>query len=258
MNAIALPNGLTIHDASRAGAETVYDEIFVRQVYNQNGIEINDGDVIVDCGANVGLFSLWLAQNWVVTIHAFEPVAETWRAAFKNLRGLVANVNNLALGAATGTFEFFACPRVSQWSSRKEMPPLQVIENLRHVERGMDESGWGWLTRRLPFALKWWIARRILAWHGQRRLRKCWQTTWSFYADANKVGPVDLFKIDVEGDELNVLRGIEDRHWPLIKQFVIETHSFELASACVEVLKHRGYKTVTDCNGLPMVYARRQ
>lgn len=35
---------------------------------------------------------------------------------------------------------------------------------------------------------------------------------------------VDLLKVDVEGDELDVLKGIRDEHWPIVKQVVAEVH----------------------------------
>src|SRR5205823_5305892 len=35
---------------------------------------------------------------------------------------------------------------------------------------------------------------------------------------------IDLLKIDVEKSEHDVLRGIDDEHWPMIDQVVIEVH----------------------------------
>jgi FkbM family methyltransferase len=260
VNAIALPNGMKIDDASPRAAATVYDEIFVQRRYLANGITIADGDVIVDAGANVGLFSLWARSNWQVQVHAFEPVFETCYAARRNLIDFIGSVqiSNNALGDTIAIVEFLTCPRVTQWSSRRSMPVEQHDENLRHVLRGMDASGWGWLTRRLPERLRAFIARRVLSWHEQRQAETCMQITWSHYADCMKIDKVDLFKIDVEGAEVEVLKGIADRHWPGIRQFVIEAHSFRLAVACERILKARGFKIVTDCGpGLPMIYARR-
>ena len=37
-----------------------------------------------------------------------------------------------------------------------------------------------------------------------------------------KVERIDLLKIDVEGAELDVLAGVEDEHWPLIRQISME------------------------------------
>jgi FkbM family methyltransferase len=37
--------------------------------------------------------------------------------------------------------------------------------------------------------------------------------------------PIDLLKIDVEGDELPVLMGIDPEHWTLIRQLVLEVHN---------------------------------
>ena len=35
-------------------AELLYEEIFMQEQYIQNGIQISDGDVILDIGANIG------------------------------------------------------------------------------------------------------------------------------------------------------------------------------------------------------------
>lgn len=268
MNAIALPNGLTIQDASRHGAEHVYDEIFVRKVYHLHGIEINDGDVIVDAGANVGVFPLWLIQNWMnVTVHLFEPVKSTYDAMFRNVMYAKGSygcfANNRALGSFDGVVEFLTCPRLSQWSGRRSWTAEYGDQNVQHVFEGMDRSWAGGLTKRLPGWLRRFVARRILNWHQMRQVEMCQQTTWSTYADRYKVNRVDLFKVDVEGAELDVLKGIADHHWPGIRQFVVKSHSHRLAVACEAMLKSRGYKIVTDKNviaddGLPIIYARRQ
>ncbi|MFF8732698.1 FkbM family methyltransferase [Streptomyces sp. NPDC015171] len=44
------------------------------------------------------------------------------------------------------------------------------------------------------------------------------------------VSRVDLLKVDVERAELDVLRGIEDLHWPLIHTVVVEVHDRPAAS----------------------------
>lgn len=48
-------------------------------------------------------------------------------------------------------------------------------------------------------------------------------------------------QIDVEGDELNVLRGIEAQHWPSIRQLVVEVHNVHARLAgVVQLLRTTG------------------
>ncbi|CAM9553811.1 unnamed protein product, partial [Ectocarpus sp. 12 AP-2014] len=41
------------------------------------------------------------------------------------------------------------------------------------------------------------------------------------------VAGVDLLKVDVEGDELAVLHGIDDDDWPKIRQIALEVHDID-------------------------------
>ncbi|MEQ9023342.1 MAG: hypothetical protein RLN82_11385, partial [Pseudomonadales bacterium] len=57
--------------------EYLWKEIFDDQQYLRHGIQIDDHDVVLDVGANVGLFGVFVNQIANdVTVHAFEPVPE--------------------------------------------------------------------------------------------------------------------------------------------------------------------------------------
>lgn len=58
---------------------------------------------------------------------------------------------------------------------------------------------------------------------------------------AGDLDPPDLLKIDVEGAEMDVIKGAAatiDEHHP---RFLIELHTLELARSCIEFLHERGY-----------------
>ena len=56
---------------------------------------------------------------------------------------------------------------------------------------------------------------------------------------------VDLLKIDVEGAELDVLRGIEAAHWPLIRQVTMEVHDVgERIASATQLLRGAGFAQV--------------
>lgn len=57
---------------------------------------------------------------------------------------------------------------------------------------------------------------------------------------------VDLLKVDVEGHELQVLRGIDHQDWPRIRQIVIEVHNTgEQLQDIRQLLTRKGF-TVRD------------
>ena len=59
----------------------------------------------------------------------------------------------------------------------------------------------------------------------------------------NGIDKIDLLKIDVEGDELEVLKGIHKHDWELIRQFVIEVHNTKAyMQQLIELLEERGLK----------------
>lgn len=57
-----LPNGLAIHAVSTLDLDFLYREIFEQEIYTQHGISIAEGSIVVDCGANIGLFSIYAAR----------------------------------------------------------------------------------------------------------------------------------------------------------------------------------------------------
>jgi FkbM family methyltransferase len=74
-------------------------------VLNQYHIElIKDGDTVVDAGANMGMFSVWVAKNYRHShIYAFEPTPETFAILQKNIAPY-PNIKafNCALGEKAG------------------------------------------------------------------------------------------------------------------------------------------------------------
>ena len=57
-----LPSGLAIHAVSTLDIDFLYREIFEQEIYVQHGISIAEGSTVIDCGANIGLFSIYAAE----------------------------------------------------------------------------------------------------------------------------------------------------------------------------------------------------
>jgi len=67
--------------------------------------------------------------------------------------------------------------------------------------------------------------------------------TLSSIIEREKISVIDVLKVDVEGAELRVLRGIADKHWPLVRQVVLEVESFKMVATIEALLQAKGFKT---------------
>nr|AFB69908.1 OciA [uncultured bacterium] len=84
-----LPNGLEIVHLNAYETDYLYREIFEDECYLRHGITLSDRATVVDIGANIGLFSLFvMSRSPGAKIYAFEPGARGIRASERELRGL--------------------------------------------------------------------------------------------------------------------------------------------------------------------------
>ena len=86
---------------------------------------------------------------------------------------------------------------------------------------------------------------------------QCRVRTLSSVIDEMGLKIVHLLKVDVEGSELEVLQGIEDRHWGIVEQVVAEVHD-GCTEATKDLLIGEGFRvtsvpSIPDCNWL--IYA---
>lgn len=264
MKTVGLPNGMTVQDASRHGALAVYNEVFVQECYRKHGIECNDDDVILDAGANVGLFCLWLGKLKDVKVYAFEPIKDTFDALTANLSSNVPGLKvipvNAGLGGRSGTALFRRCSRLTQVSAARPLSEDQVETNRRFVLDCMHRWPWHAVAWALPSRFKAWLAGCIFDWYSRFELESCAMATVSDFVRQKGLVRIDLLKVDVEGGELAVLRGVEDEHWPLIRQAVVEVHQRSDLEEVETVFEHRGFEVVSESfppPGMTLVYARR-
>jgi FkbM family methyltransferase len=101
---ITLPNGLTVEAPGRGEAAFRNEEIFKGDAYLRHGIDVSDGATGFDVGANIGLFSVALAQRRRdLKLHLFEPVPSTFTILERNAQRLLAGAEvelpRIALGS---------------------------------------------------------------------------------------------------------------------------------------------------------------
>jgi hypothetical protein len=58
---------------------------------------------------------------------------------------------------------------------------------------------------------------------------------------------IDLLKVDVEGTEVDVLSGIDERHWSMIQQVAVEVEHWEKTYPLVqEIFKSRNFQVYAE------------
>ena len=106
-DAVVLWDGTRIaHPARRNGLLEALQEIWLERIYTDGFYRPADGEVIVDAGANIGLFTIFMArQNPRCRVIALEPFTENFQYLEANVaRACPKNVtcHQVALGAGFG------------------------------------------------------------------------------------------------------------------------------------------------------------
>ncbi|MDG4757303.1 non-ribosomal peptide synthetase [Micromonospora sp. WMMD710] len=200
----------------------LYDEIFVQQVYLRDGIVLRPGATVLDVGANIGMFSLFVHTVCPdATIHAFEPVPSVAEVLRRNVAefGVPATVHAVGLSRTAGEVSFTYYPGYSMMSGHAAYADpdaeVAVIKRFLANERDAGAQTRDVLLGRVDELLAERFAGRDLS-----------VPVRPLSAVLDELAPerIDLLKIDVQRAEADVLAGLEDRHWPLIAQVAMEVH----------------------------------
>jgi len=229
MRKLKLPNGLCLLQINESETEFVYREIFIDRCYYQDGQDLRPGDVVFDVGANIGLASLFFfLEQPRVAIFAFEPAPLPCEALRVNLRahGVTAKVYPCALAADAGRRAFTYYPQNTVMSGLCADPARDLSLTAAYLEN----SG-----ARLDDAR--YLAERKF----ETRQYECAANTVSGVISTEDIEEIALMKIDVEGSELDVLRGIRDADWSRIRQLVIEVHQSAILSEITQLLGLNGF-----------------
>jgi len=223
-----LPNGLEVEQLCPDNTLIAYREIFVDEIYRRSVEPLRDGDVVLDVGANIGLFTLYLnSLGKRLTVHCFEPIPATFAALEANVARhdrLGATLHEAGAANRSGTAEFTFYPKTSTSSSMypDETPEMHAESNA-YIASEIHRRSWG-LTRWLPERFVAAGAERIRR-NFQRAVRMpCRLVRLSDVIRAAGLPRVDLLKVDVEGAEFDCLEGIDPEHWPLVRRAIVEVH----------------------------------
>ncbi len=233
MKKMILPNNLECYYLGKEETEFIFSEIFTEQQYLRHGIKINEGDCIFDAGANIGLFTLFVSQlSKTVKIFAFEPINPIFQLLQANVNlHSIANISlfNYGLSSAnisSKSFTFY--PNMAGNSTTK---PLEKLNQREVMNVAFSEEIVEYLFEN----------QEVI---GEVR-------TLSSVINELNINSIDLLKIDVEGEEYEVLQGIEPNDWSKIKQIVAEVHDIEDRLDKIQtLLKNHGFNISIERNNL--------
>jgi|TARA_B110000238_G_scaffold14253_1_gene13866 precorrin-6B methylase 2 len=58
----------------------VFKEVWLKNIYEKNKIVVEEGDLVIDIGAHIGIFSTYAAElNKTGKIYAFEPFKDNFK-----------------------------------------------------------------------------------------------------------------------------------------------------------------------------------
>jgi FkbM family methyltransferase len=202
-------------------AHYLYHEIFTHDDYLKDLPPLPRNAVVVDAGANIGLFALRIAQACPeALLVVVEPVPSTCALLRLNLAEVAVDevrVLEVALGEASGRTVLTAYTHLSANSTgRPQEKPASWVAAMRSAQP--DSAAADEMLSTSAVEVDVVRLSQVLPRHRSR---------------------IDLVKVDVEGAELEVLRGIDDHDWPRIAAVVVEVHDVDGRLAEVERLLTR-------------------
>ncbi|GLZ36302.1 hypothetical protein Lesp02_84890 [Lentzea sp. NBRC 105346] len=210
-----LPDGRDVWCPNATEAEAVWAEMGADSPYVAAARGLRSGDVVIDVGAHVGMASMVFADTAPgVEIYAFEPAPATADCLQRNLAAHVpaAVVLRQAVGARPGTHSFTYYPVTSSRST------LYVDD----IDDELNQEAY-FTNQAVPEADRD-IIRQL---NGIAVQLTVDVTTVSDLVRANGLRSIGLLKIDVERAEHEVLRGVSDSDWPLVRRVLIEVHDID-------------------------------
>lgn len=221
---VVLKNRTTIIGSKKSLTLDIVDEVFIREVYNLNLLKIKKGDVVVDIGANTGIFSMYAAIKGASNIYSIEPLRENIKLIKKNFA-----INNLTLPI---------CINIAI-SNKNGQSKLYLSDydshNLLFNKNNLQEFHKYRMVRSLKF-------ERLLEEFGIKK--------------------IDFLKIDCEGSEGFIFDSLNKKVWKNINKVSIEYHNGVSVLSDGEIIKkliNLGFKVkrIKSDNLFGYIYARK-
>lgn len=218
-------SGLNFH-TSNYDTLGIFNEIFIKKVYEFEDIIIEENDVIFDIGGNIGLFALYASRFKGTKVFSFEPHPENYQNLVKNIKE----------NAITNIYDFnFAIG--SQVEERVLIKGINSgTHKLANFRNDLDNT---------------------------EGTKVSTVTTESIMLE-HKIDKIDFMKIDCEGAEGEIIKSLELQVLKKIKKMIIEFHDNQSIlnhTEICEVLESAGFfvkmkKSGDDSSGY--IYAKQK
>ena len=236
-----LPDGSPVAHLNKNETTYIYNEIFVLQAYLRHGITIQDGDCIVDAGANIGLFTVLasrVAQN--LRIISFEPNPAAYACLKANAEAWGSGVTCLPLGLSsenkTAELTFFEGFSLLSGFYADEATEREVVKTYA-LNQEAESPDQGELAAQIG---------EMLEGRFHAKTESAQLVTLSSVIAERGLGRIDLLKINVEKSELDVLQGLTPADWPKIRQMVIEVDRQGNLEPITTLLEQNGYEVFVE------------
>jgi amino acid adenylation domain-containing protein/FkbM family methyltransferase len=235
-----LPDGSPVASLNKNESDSMYNEIFVEQADLRHGIAIQDGDCIVDVGANIGLFTVFasrLERNLRILCLEPDPAAfaclsantEAWGTAVQCLPyGLVRERKSAeasffeALSGSSGPYDDPAAERAAAWNHTSNQPLESRNEQFaEEIGESSDiPPGTGTKSAQPP--------------------------TLSGVIAAEGIKHIDLLRVNVDEGELDLLQELGPDDWSKIRQLVVRVDHRENLEAITTLLERHRYEVLAE------------
>lgn len=220
---VILKNGYTIE--AEIGLRFIVREIFFERVYNPSYLPVEENDIVVDIGANDGVFTLFAASLTRNAIHAFEPSPRNLEVLRRNItvNGLHHVIaHGCAVSDEVGLAKLLLDPidgqrnRLSDHIVHNKNEEYKILAKLNNPVSGLDEA-------------KTYIEVPT--------------TTLQEIMDCNKLEQIDFLKMDCEGSEGSILTSTSADCLQRIRKIALEFHDH------LSELSHRDMQNILERSG---------
>jgi FkbM family methyltransferase len=248
LRTVKLSNGMKVFCITRSEASWIYEEV---KGYINHGIQLQPGATVLDVGANVGMFALYVNQllNNDVTIYSFEPIPAIFNVLEKNAQrynpqGIKAFCYGLAEHSATVDFDFYPEATVLSNAYYGQSVGLDLARDI--LVRNPEHAPYpGKVLKWLPYRLRSWLFDKFSGDYFTAECVTCQLRPLSEVIREHNIERIDLLKVDVEKSELDVLLGLKTQDWQKVQQVVVEVYNQDQRlDTVIALLKEHGFSSI--------------